>query len=292
MKRKIILILIIVLSIFCLSNQFGTEIDITIYNNKGIKEYSDTYIVNSEGLIFLPIIGKLYVKDMDESEISRKIREKLHPDYFINPAVSVGIKSNYFTINGMVKKPGRYSFNRKIMLSDAIGLAEGLREGADTVNVKIISQNDEKVVNYYQFTKIGDFKQNVEIKPGDIITFEEFDFIYVIGEVSNEFKTYYSPEIDIKELIVEAGYTGRSALNHARILRKENEEFKNIRINLETLFRRGRNSEIAINLLPGDVLFIPKNRGLRLESLFKTAGEIADIFTSLHTIKYLPREIF
>ena len=46
------------------------------------------------------------------------------------------------------------------------------------------------------------------------------------------------------------------------------------------------------NLLPGDILFIPKNRGSGLDMLANTVGKFADIFVGAKNVKTISKEDF
>ncbi|MGM0608502.1 MAG: polysaccharide biosynthesis/export family protein [Candidatus Muiribacteriota bacterium] len=290
-KKNILIFLILICSIFS-SAEFGRKIEISIWSNTGNPEIEGEFIENAAGEIVLPFAGELNINNLDETQIKKKIHSSLHPDYFIDPSVSVYVKNNYFTINGKVKNPGRYSFSSRIMLSDAIEIAGGLEDGADILNVKIKNKENEEIVNYRDFRKFGKTDSNPQITNGSVITFNEFDYIYVLGEVENPFRTYYSPDIEIIELVLAAGYGRRSSLTETRILRGSDNDYKVYEINLNEIFRRGSQISVEEVLEPGDVLFIPRNRGNILEKLFRKTNEVANIFKNLDTIKTLPGDIF
>ena len=69
------------------------------------------FLVNSEGLINLPVLEPISVKDLTLVEASIKIQKLLESeDILRNASVDVKILNAYFTALGEVNSPGRYSF--------------------------------------------------------------------------------------------------------------------------------------------------------------------------------------
>ncbi len=76
---------------------------------------------------------------------------------------------------GHVNQPGFYPLKngRKLMLSDALGLASGIKKRGDPGKVVVIrtvnGTQERKTVNLHNFLKGGDVQHNPEIRPGDVI---------------------------------------------------------------------------------------------------------------------------
>ena len=84
------------------------------------------YIVNVDGEINFPILGKLKVTELTTQEVTGKLYEKLSK-YLNNPAVSVQLINFKISVLGEVSSPGSYSIqNERINILEAIALAGDL----------------------------------------------------------------------------------------------------------------------------------------------------------------------
>lgn len=292
MLRLLLILLILIGNVVCFSFEYGDSIDVIVYNKFGQEEFSGKFQVNKYGSVVLPFIGEISVKGLDENSLKSEIYNRLHPDVFVSPVVSLNSNQNYFYVSGMVNDEGRFSFSSYTLLSDVILKAGNLRDGADIYDIRIVRGSEEISVDYNSFLK-GVSSINPEILSGDRVIVGELDFVYVLGEVSNPFKEYYSKDRDVVDLVLSASYTDRAALRYSRILRRNSEQntFSQIAVNLENVFKRGKIENLP-ELMPGDVIFVPKNNGSKLDVFNLTVEKISDIFTGLNNIKILRRNIF
>ena len=104
--------------------------------------------INTDSTIYLFNIGSIKVGGYTLEEAQEKIREKFKEKF---PFAEVNIKLVSFkiTILGEVNNQGtHFAFNEKISLMDAIGLAGGVSDYANTTRIKIIRQvgNEQKVI--------------------------------------------------------------------------------------------------------------------------------------------------
>ena len=118
-----------------------------------VGEYSDqqvanTYLVDSDGEIEIPLIGPVNVSGSTTQEAKALIKEKLGK-YLVGPTVNVRIRNFTVTILGEVQHPGVYTIpNEKITLVEALGLAGDMTIFARRINVLIIREEsgDRKFV--------------------------------------------------------------------------------------------------------------------------------------------------
>ena len=110
------------------------------------------YLIDADGNIEFPVVGKVKLAGLTVYEAEKKIKN-IAEDYLEEPVVRVRLLNFRFTVVGEVGG-GRggggqvvNTYNNRISIMEAIGLAGGLTDLADRKNVKIIRQqgNDAKV---------------------------------------------------------------------------------------------------------------------------------------------------
>ena len=120
------------------------SLDISVFQ---ADELSRKLVVNSQGNIVFPLIGKVRVAGLSQEQIEAKLAAKLGAKYLYNPQVSVAVgnKSNRkVTLDGSVKKPGIYPIEGNITLIQAIALAGGLNEIADDEKIILFRKSTNK----------------------------------------------------------------------------------------------------------------------------------------------------
>lgn len=91
--------------------------------------------VTPAGTILLPLVGQIHVEGMTVEELHGLIREKLAEKYVKNPQVSISVaesKSHKVAVMGEVNSPGVFDVGKGMLLTDALGMAGGLKEKAAT----------------------------------------------------------------------------------------------------------------------------------------------------------------
>jgi polysaccharide export outer membrane protein len=103
-----------------------------------------TYLVNKEGDITFPVIGKVQLSGLTKLQASDRIT-KLISDYVEEPIVNLQIVSFYITVLGDVRSPGRINVsNERISILEAIGAAGDLTIYGKRENVLLIRDNNGK----------------------------------------------------------------------------------------------------------------------------------------------------
>ena len=100
------------------------------------------YIVDSNGDIDFPILGKLHVAGLTREETSELIKKKLLDSRQIkDPVVTVTFMNLGFSVLGEVNHPGRYKIDRdRFTIFDALALAGDLTINAERENVVLVRQ--------------------------------------------------------------------------------------------------------------------------------------------------------
>ncbi len=107
-----------------------------------------SYAVDDKGVIILPFIGEINVKDLTINEARIKI-EKAFGNYLNNISLIVRFVSNKVTVLGEVNNPGQHSFyDEKVTVFQAIGFASGSSGFGDLSNVTLVREKDN-VIRYF-----------------------------------------------------------------------------------------------------------------------------------------------
>ncbi|MDP3358545.1 MAG: polysaccharide biosynthesis/export family protein [Lutibacter sp.] len=103
-----------------------------------------TYLVNSDGDINFPVLGKIKVEGFTIKEITRYLTEALAV-YIKNPIVNIRLTNFKVTVLGEVQKPGTYPVpNERISILEAIGLAGDLTIQGKRKNMVLIREQNGK----------------------------------------------------------------------------------------------------------------------------------------------------
>lgn len=139
-------------------------------------EISREVPVRPDGKISLPLVGEVEASGFTPAALSKKVEESLKA-YLSNPEVTVivqQVNSRNFNIVGEVLKPGAYRLTNSMTVLDAIAVAGGFQEFADTKDIYVLRVTDDGArvripFNYKDIIKGKKFYQNVQLRPGDTI---------------------------------------------------------------------------------------------------------------------------
>lgn len=131
------------------------------------------YLVNLEGKITLPILGKLDVKGLTISELEEFVAKKLIDGKHLDqPVVTARLMNAKFTVLGEVNNPGTYNYSEQnLSLLQALGYAGDLTINGKRQNVLLIrEENNSKTYITIDMTSKNWFgSPNYYIKPNDVI---------------------------------------------------------------------------------------------------------------------------
>lgn len=98
------------------------------------------YLLDSDGMVNLPVIGQLKLAGLTKKEAVKLIEEKLKV-YLKNPVVNITIQNYKVTVLGEVNMPGTFRIpNDRITILEAIGLAGDLKITGVRKNIIVIRE--------------------------------------------------------------------------------------------------------------------------------------------------------
>lgn len=102
-----------------------------------------TYIVDNQGYIEYPVIGRLKVLGMTRVQLQDLIKNKIHPGYITEvPVINVRFKNYKISVLGEVARPGSYTLmNEQCTIFDALAMAGDLTIYGKRENVLLIRED-------------------------------------------------------------------------------------------------------------------------------------------------------
>lgn len=129
------------------------------------------YYVESDGVLNLPILGKLRIEGYTISQAEDTL-EVYVAKYLEKPVVRIKLQNYRFTILGEVKNDATLiSGDNNITLLQAVGMAGGASEFADLSRVKVLRHYDTKTYVFYVNLLSEEFLSSpfYFVQPGDVI---------------------------------------------------------------------------------------------------------------------------
>jgi len=131
------------------------------------------YLVNLEGKITLPILGKITVKDLTMAQLEELlVKILIEGKHLSEPIVTARLMNAKFTVLGEVSKPGTYNYSEQnISVLQALGYAGDLTINGKRENVLLIrEENNAKTYITIDMTSKQWFgSPYYYIKPNDVI---------------------------------------------------------------------------------------------------------------------------
>jgi polysaccharide export outer membrane protein len=127
----------------------GDELALRFYY---VPELNTIATVRSDGRIALPLVGELVVQGMTLGELTTRIVDQISP-MVKRPELAINVQgtgSQRVFVGGEVTRPGVQPLLGPLTVSQAVMVAEGLKESAGAANVLLIRQgkdNERTVIN-------------------------------------------------------------------------------------------------------------------------------------------------
>lgn len=132
---------------------FGRSLEATrIFNQEANilnQNTRQTYLVDEEGNIEFPVLGKVQLAGLTRNEAIQYMKGLLSKD-IVDPGVSIAIKNYRITVLGEVTKPGTYPLeNEKVTILEALGMAGDMTINGVRENVLVVREEGGER-NYYR----------------------------------------------------------------------------------------------------------------------------------------------
>ncbi|MBP5457071.1 MAG: polysaccharide biosynthesis/export family protein [Paludibacteraceae bacterium] len=102
-----------------------------------------SYLVDNDGLIDFPVLGRIKVGGMTKREVETMLKEKLSAYIKEEPLVNVRMVNYKITVLGEVAKPSTFTVaNEKINIYEALAMAGDMTIYGRRENVKLVREED------------------------------------------------------------------------------------------------------------------------------------------------------
>ena len=188
------------------------------------------YLVETDGSITMPYIGRLQAAGLTVEELRKRITEALQKDWIKNPQVLVGVeqyKARSVLVTGAVRAPQRVTLTGLTMsLLEALTLAGSpTSSAANEVTVvrapKPGQKEPETITVDRRDLEVGRAGRDVVLEDGDIINVPEAKKFYVSGAVKNTGALVYENGMTVaRALVLAGGLTDRGSDRRITIKRE------------------------------------------------------------------------
>lgn len=145
-------------------------------------------LVGADGYIFFPYAGRIRAAGRTVAEIRSELTRKLSA-YLVEPQVDVSV-SNYRSkrvfVVGQVATPGPVPLTDiPLTVTDLVANSGGFTPEADLRNAALNRDGQRRPLDLYALYYQGDMRQNLPLKPNDILSIPEnrYNKVFVLGEV-------------------------------------------------------------------------------------------------------------
>lgn len=181
------------------------------------------FIVNADGLVTFPFVGRIKVAGLTEVEASELLKERL-AKFIKDPQVTVRItafRSQRAYVDGEVRNPGTQIFTDVAMtLPEAISRAGGITVNGDRSFVTLTRDNETTVVNLPLLQQLGVNPNKILLRNGDLVTVRhrEERKVYVMGEIVRPSTLLMrNGQLSLNEALGESGGPNLSTANTSQI---------------------------------------------------------------------------
>jgi polysaccharide export outer membrane protein len=268
-----------------------------------VPEVTRTYRVSSNGFLTMPLLPEpIEVAGLTLGELSSLIAKKFRDAGMLNNAqVTVSLKETRLhtvIISGSVKHPEAYPVYGPTRLLDILVQAGGLAddagnnaivtrglvgaraqagEGGQAVEADPSAREGTLTLNVRRLVESGDEKVNILLYPGDRVTVQRAELIYVLGAVLRPggytLKDPSQSMTVLKALAMAGDMTSVAKRSRVAVLRRDpaapEGKRQEIAVNIQAMLR-GKLADLQMQA--EDILYVPESGGLKAMRQALTTG--------------------
>ncbi|WP_276390808.1 polysaccharide biosynthesis/export family protein [Eudoraea chungangensis] len=157
----------------------------------GFRPEQVDYLIDQDGMIDFPVIGKVSVEGLSPDELRVLLRDLLS-DYLKDPIINIRLRNFTITVLGAVNRPGTYPVSgERITVMEGLGLAGDLSLYAERTNVLVVRDFDGTKV----YTRIDLTSKELAKSPVYYLT--QNDVIYAEPNKAGRNATQIGPQTAI-----------------------------------------------------------------------------------------------
>lgn len=213
---------------------------ITVY---GHPDLTSTVRVTEDGKITFPLLGDVRAAGETVQSLERRLTSGLADGYLVNPHVSVFVEEFRVVVyvGGEVKSPGSYPYLEGMTLVKAVTLAGGYTDKAVEGKIRVTRKSAAGETTLYMSPR-------ETVRPGDLISVQAKQSVYVTGEVKKPGSYLYDEEITIlKAITLAGGLTEKAAPGRTKIIRKRDGQEQTLRAKMQDAIE------------PEDIIVVPES---------------------------------
>lgn len=228
----------------------GDALDIQVYDEP---ELSGEVRVTEGCTVSLGLIGRVAVCERTVGEIEQALTARYAGDFLVEPSIAVKVaeyRSQRVDVLGEVEDRGPIYLEGPTTLVEAISMAGG--PNADNVVVVEVTSVDGTTVTH-KLPKLLAAAEPILARPGDKISLQPGEVVYVEGEIRNPGTVVLSDGLTVTQALALAGGPAEYA-NLRRVLVRRADGDK-VRVNVQRV-HKGVESDVI--LAADDQLIVPR----------------------------------
>lgn len=289
--------------------QPGDVLDFQSFDDPSISRQD--IVVLHDGTTTFPLIHDVNLSGLTRDE-AKTILKASYEQVFRDPQFSLSVQSpagHSFYVLGDVARPAEFPYGRGLTVLEAVNIAGGLRVTAraggeafspsqGTLTKAFIirrSGTGRKVfeVDMRGLTETGSHPSEMAIFPGDIVYVPEgVNLVYVLGEVASPNVYQLTSNQTLLQMLSRAGGMRASIARARHIVLMRPIDVERTEVTVLD-FRAMVKSGEDMLLQPGDILWVPRKRLIRVQEFVQRfAGSISpilDLYTSAYNAIYVDR---
>ena len=239
----------------------GDKLEINVFGHEDLTKIVE---VRSDGTMNYPLIGDMRVAGRTAAEIDGELTRVLSRDFLVDPQVSVDVReyqSQWVTIIGEVRNPGKYVLKRNMRVIDVLAEAGGATKEAGS-QILVTRQGPDGSPRQLTVDRnriLGQENQdtNILLEHGDILTVGERELFFIRGEVARPGPYQFESGLTVLRAISYAGGFSQFAnRKHVDVLRTGAKGVQEkVTVNLKAI-EEGKAQDIVLH--PGDTVIVPR----------------------------------